>query len=202
MFSGIVQEIGTVKNINSSSGILNIEISCSELIKDLKEGDSVSVDGCCETIVKTTSSSFIVQATGETLNKTNFKSLKKDSKINLEAALKIGDKINGHLVTGHIDTTGEVSDVLSSYDNKIVKIVFPLEFKNYIAAKGSITVNGVSLTVIDVKNNEFSFTLIPYTRDNTNLGLIKEGDLVNLEVDLISRYLVNYMENTKTLVLK
>ena len=202
MFSGIVQEIGTVKNINSSSGILNIEISCSELIKDLKEGDSVSVDGCCETIVKTTSSSFIVQATGETLNKTNFKSLKKDSKINLEAALKIGDKINGHLVTGHIDTTGEVRDVLASYDNKIVKIVFPLEFKNYIAAKGSITVNGVSLTVIDVKNNEFSFTLIPYTRDNTNLGLIQEGDLVNLEVDLISRYLVNYMENTKTLVLK
>lgn len=234
MFSGIVQEIGIVKNIKSSKGILNIEITSSELIKDLKEGDSIAVDGCCQTVIelrtgetanrrdgdfsseikfapsplRPTADSFFIQATEETLSKTNFKNLKIGSRVNLESALKLGDKINGHLVTGHIDMAGEISDVLSSYDNKIVKINFPSELKNHIAPKGSICVNGVSLTVVGVglkptcTNNEFSFTLIPYTRDNTNLGLIKIGDLVNLEIDLISRYLVNYLENTKTLVLK
>ena len=202
MFSGIVQEIGIIKNVQFLSGILNIEISCDELIKDLKEGDSIALDGCCQTVVKKNDSSFIIQATEETLSKTNFKSFKISSKVNLESSLTLGDKINGHLVTGHIDATGKVSKILSSGDNIIVKITFPVELKSHIAPKGSISVNGISLTVIDVINTEFSFSLIPYTRNNTNLGLIKEGDLVNLEVDLVSRYLVNYMENTKTLVHK
>ncbi len=199
MFSGIVQEIGVVENIKSLNEILNIEISSLELMSDLKEGDSIAVDGCCQTVVNKNKSSFVVQATEETLSKTNFKNLKIGSKVNLESALKLGDKINGHLVTGHIDTVGEISDVLSFFDNKIIKITFPASLKNFIAPKGSITVNGVSLTVIEVEKSEFSFTLIPYTRDNTNLGFLNSGDTVNLEVDLVSRYLVNYMDNAKVL---
>lgn len=195
VFSGIVQEIGIVKSIESKNGILEIFVSCNEVIKDLKIGSSVAVNGCCQTVIDITNSSFRIQATKETLQRTNFQNLVKGLKVNLEASLKLGDSIDGHLVSGHVDATGIVVDILSSGENKIIKIQFPGELDNYVVSKGSIAVNGVSLTIIDSKNSHFSFTLIPYTRDNTNLGLIKVGDLVNLEVDLIGRYLVNYLRN-------
>ena len=226
MFSGIVQEIGTIKNLELKNGLLELTISSENLINDLKIGSSVSINGCCQTVVECSpviaseakqsynrnnkneiASSgkallamtrvFKVQATEETLRKTNFSNLKIDSKINLESSLKLGGTIDGHLVSGHIDTVGEISGIALSGENKIIKISYVKEYEKYIAPKGSISVNGVSLTVINSKNNEFDFTLIPFTRDNTNPGLIKVGDLVNLEVDLVSRYVVNYLENTK-----
>ncbi|MBI3591803.1 MAG: riboflavin synthase [Candidatus Melainabacteria bacterium] len=197
MFSGIVEEIGTVLKIESRSGIQELMVSCSKVLNDLEAGDSVAIDGCCQTITEIAKSSFKVQAMHETLQKTNFQKLKEGSRVNLEAPLKAGDKISGHFVSGHIDGTGKIIDTSSFDENKIVQVQFSNELCNYIAPKGSITVNGVSLTVIDLKNKHFTFTLIPYTRDNTNLGLIKIGDLVNLEIDLISRYLVNYFENKK-----
>ena len=203
MFSGIIQEIGTVKSLESKNGLLELSISSEHLINDLKLGSSVSINGCCQTVVDKDKNSFKVQATEETLKKTNFLNLKIDSKVNLEPALKLGETIDGHLVSGHIDTTGEISDILSSGENKIVKISFSGEYGKYIAPKGSIAVNGVSLTIIDSKNvraglkSALTLTLIPFTRDNTNLGLLKVGDLVNLEIDLVSRYVVNYLENKK-----
>lgn len=196
VFSGIVQEIGIVKSIESKNGILEIFVSCNEVIKDLKIGSSVAVNGCCQTVVDIVQDSgFRIQAVNETLQKTNFQNLRIDSKVNLEASLKLGDSIDGHLVSGHVDATGIVVDILSGGENKIIKIQFPGELDNYVVSKGSIAVNGVSLTIIDSKNSHFSFTLIPYTRDNTNLSLIKVGDLVNLEVDFIGRYLVNSLES-------
>ena len=199
MFTGIVKEIGIVENIEQKNGLLELTISCSDLIKDLEAGDSVAIDGCCQTVVGKHASvhCFKVQATEETLQKTNFKDFKISSKVNLEAPLRIGDKLSGHLVSGHIDGTGEVSNILTFEENKIIRISFQDNLRDFIAPKGSISVNGVSLTVIDIKKNQFSFTLIPFTSKNTNLGLIKIGDLVNLEVDLVSRYLVNYLEGSK-----
>ena len=197
MFSGIVQEIGTVKGLEMKDGILDLAISSEKLIKDLKDGSSISVNGACLTVTDITKDFFKVQVTEETLKKTNLANLKIGSKINLEPSLKLGETIDGHLVSGHIDTVGEVSGITLSGKNKIIKISFSGEYQKYIAPKGSITVNGISLTVINSKNHEFDFTLIPFTRDNTNLSLIKIGDLVNLEIDLISRYLVNYLENKK-----
>lgn len=202
MFSGIVKEVGTVEKLESKRGVLALTISCSKVVRDLEVGGSVAIDGCCQTVVEVNSNKFLVQSTQETLDKTNFKNLKIRSKVNLEPSLKVGDKLDGHLVLGHIDTAGEIKDVLSYDENKIIKISFSKSFAPYIAPKGSISVNGVSLTVIDTGNNEFSFTLIPFTRDNTNLGLLKPGDLVNLEVDLVSRYLVNYLNNNLQLVRK
>ena len=196
MFSGIVQEIGIIKELNSKSGLLEISVSAKNVINELEVGNSIAIDGCCQTVIEVTKDLFRVQATQETLSKTNFSKLKVGSKVNLEPSLKIGDKLDGHLVSGHIDVQGEVTNIISSYENQIIKILFPNELRDFIAKKGSIAVNGVSLTVIESKNNNFSFTLIPFTRDNTNLGLLKVGDLVNLEVDLIALYLVNYMENT------
>lgn len=199
MFSGIIQDIGIVESLESSNGILDIIVSSKLLAHDINVGDSVAVDGCCFTVVKAIST-FLVQATEETLAKTNLLKLKVGSKVNLESSLKIGDQIGGHLVLGHVDGTGEIVDIQKDKENQIVEILFPKELNAFIAPKGSISVNGVSLTVIESKNNTFSFTLIPFTRDNTNLGLIKVGDLVNLEIDLISRYLINYLNENKELL--
>ena len=192
MFSGIVQEIGIVKSIKSSNGILNIEISCGvlgESTKDLKEGHSIAVNGCCQTAVEITQSSFIVQATEETLNKTNFKNFKVGSQVNLETPLKIGDKISGHMVSGHVDAACEISEIISSGDNKIVKINFPKELRSHIVSKGSITVNGVSLTVVNSQNNSFSVCIIPYTFEHTNFKTIKPGSIVNIEFDILGKYI-------------
>ena len=224
MFSGIVQEIGTIKNLESKNGILELTISSERLINTLKEGSSIAVNGCCQTVTHVIASEakqshnrdnkseiasgllslamtsiFKVQATEETLQKTNFRFLTVGSKVNLESSLKLGETIDGHLVSGHVDTTGEISDIVSFGENKIIKILYSNEYRKYIAPKGSITVNGVSLTVIESKNGKFDFSLIPFTRDNTNLGLIKIGDLVNLEIDLISRYVVNYIGSIKSI---
>lgn len=193
MFSGIVQELGIVKDLTSKNGIVEISVSSKNC---LKTGNSIAVNGCCLTVVDISRNLFKVQVTQETINKTSFQNLKIGARVNLEPSLRLGDKLDGHLVLGHVDTAGEVTEVIKDNENAIVKILYPHELKNYIAPKGSITVNGVSLTVIESKDNIFSFTLIPYTRDNTNLGLLKEGDLVNLEADLVSRYLVNYLGNT------
>lgn len=200
MFSGIVQEVGTVKNLESKNGILELSISSECLIKDFKIGSSVSVNGCCQTVVEKNNNSFKIQATDETLKKTNLSGLQINSKVNLEPSLKLGQSIDGHLVSGHVDMVGKVSETSELGENKIIVISYPQEYEKYIASKGSISVNGVSLTVINSKNGKFDFTLIPFTRDNTNLGLIKIGDLVNLEIDLISRYLVNYLENRESAV--
>ena len=201
MFSGIVQEIGAVQHLDLSDGILNVTVSASVLVSDLKIGDSISINGCCQTVIdkqdSPSKSYFVVQAVEETLKKTNLKKLKTGDKVNLETSLRIGDKISGHFVSGHVDCTGEVRSITSDGGNTLIKIKFPMEFVKFIAPKGSIAVNGVSLTVINVQNNvcEFDFALIPFTMTNTNLGLVKKGDLVNLEVDLIGRYLINYFEN-------
>ena len=197
MFSGIVQEAGIVKDIESKNGILDITISSEDL--NFKTGNSIAVDGCCLTVVDLNRKLFKVQVTRETRDKTNFHNLKIGSKVNLEPSLKLGDKLDGHLVSGHVDATGTVSEIIHDNENTVVQISHPHTLRNFIAQKGSMTVNGVSLTVIESKNDKFTFTLIPYTRDNTNLGLLKEGDLVNLEVDLVAKYLVNYMENTNAI---
>ena len=195
MFSGIVQEIGTVKALEEKQGLLEITISHSK--QNVQIGDSVAIDGCCQTVVWKSDSTFTVQAAEETLKKTNFHLFQEGTKVNLEPALKVGSSLDGHLVSGHIDTCGKVVEILKNNENQIIKISFPKELNKFISSKGSISINGVSLTVIDVKQSIFSFTLIPFTRDNTNLGLIKIDDLVNLEVDLVSRYLVNYLESNK-----
>lgn len=200
MFSGIVQEIGIVEDVNQQDGLKEITIS-SKLKFNL--GESVSVNGCCLTVTDSGGNlEFKVQITNETLSKTNFLTLHVGSKVNLEPSLRLGDKLDGHLVSGHVDDVGEVKEISTDSFGKLITIHFPERLSQFIAPKGSIAVNGVSLTVIDVKNNTFNFTLIPYTEVSTNLGLLKIGDLVNLEVDLVSKYLVNYLEKSRELIKK
>jgi len=202
MFSGIVKTTGKVKELLEKDGILGIAITSNDLLNELKIGDSVAIDGCCQTVVEVTGDSFKVQAVNETLNKTNFRSYIKDTVVNLEPSLKVNDKLDGHLVSGHVDSVGEVVNIQNKDENYVVTVNHPPSLSSFIAPKGSIAVNGISLTVVDSAGDSFSFSLIPYTKEHTNLKDVHVGMKVNLEVDLVSRYLVNYLEKSKQLVAK
>lgn len=184
MFTGIVKEIGSLKKTRTSSGITTLEITSK--LKP-KAGDSISVNGVCLTVTKKTASGFLVDVVKETLSRTNLGKLKVGEKVNLEPSLKIGDSLDGHFVTGHIDACGKV---LKNGEELLVS--FPAKLRPFIAKKGSITINGVSLTVANLKNTILTSALIPFTQKHTNLGLLKKGDLINIEVDILARYLYNF----------
>lgn len=182
MFTGIVKEIGAIKEKSEKGGSLCFEISAKKL-RPIASA-SIAVNGVCLTVTKKTKNGFRVDVVPETLLHTNLCSLTAGSKVNLEPSLKIGDSLDGHFVTGHVDASG---NVLKNGDRLVVK--FPGELKKFITKKGSVALNGVSLTVASVKGLSLTFALIPFTKKHTNLGELKKGDTVNIEVDLIARYI-------------
>ncbi len=196
MFTGIIEKTGKILGIENKSGAkrLLIEYSSEE---PLKEGESINVSGACQTVIEATSRYFCVEAMSETLRKTNLGKLKVGDEVNLERSMKLSDRISGHLVSGHVDAMGEISQVTKNPDSWLIKINFPKEFGKYVAAKGSIAVNGISLTIIDVDSNSFTVGIIPYTWQNTTLKNVKTGDWVNLEFDLIARYVESALRNQK-----
>jgi len=191
MFTGIIETVGEITKLAKEGENLQVEIK-SPLAQQLKIDQSVSHNGVCLTVVKAMQSSYIVTAIKETLEKTNLKTLTKGSLVNLERAMKLGDRLDGHIVQGHVDGTAickEVKDENGSW-------VFTFEYKNSefsTVEKGSITVNGVSLTVVNSKKEKFSVAIIPYTFENTNFKEIKAGSEVNLEFDIIGKYVKNLM---------
>jgi riboflavin synthase len=196
MFTGIIQDIGTVEKIEKSL------IKIKTKLVDIKVSDSISVNGVCLTITgiqdyAQKTKSFIVNISEETYNKTNLSDLKVGDKVNLEPAMKYTDKFGGHLVTGHIESTGRIVSISKNknYKSKIFGISFPNNIKKYIVPKGSIAVDGISLTVTEIKNNNFFVSIIPYTLNNTVLGLKNIGNRVNLEPDIIAKYLDLLLNN-------
>lgn len=191
MFTGIIQEIGKVQKIEKNPQGLKILISSNIAIKNKKIGESISVNGTCLTIVEINNNDFAVEIIEETLSRTNLKDLQINSEVNLEPALTLNQGIDGHLVQGHIDTEATVENI----DSKgILTIHFPENISCYLAFKGSVTINGVSLTISDLQDHTFSVALIPHTLATTNLKNLKKADKVNLEVDLIARYLKNLLD--------
>ncbi len=185
MFTGIIREIGFLKNkISSGKTTLDLEVLCNKIKP--KKGDSIAVNGVCLTVIKKTKNSFWVNVVSETFNKTNLKLLHKNSPVNLEPALQINDTFDGHFVTGHIDNIG----IVTKKNAHVLIISFPKNLSKFIAKKGSITINGVSLTVAKIQQNKLNVALIPFTYKNTNLGILKKGDKVNIEIDIIARYLI------------
>lgn len=189
MFTGIIQELGTIKGITKKDDLTVIEIESKDLLKDLKVGDSISVEGICSTVTDLKPDSFLIEFMPETMEITSASTWQINDKINLEPAMKLSDKINGHFVSGHIDSTGKITNIKEGEKTKDISISHPHEFSKFIAMKGSISVDGISLTVSKIEEKEFTISLIPHTIENTTLGIKKVGDKVNLEVDLLSRYL-------------
>ncbi|MDE0966945.1 MAG: riboflavin synthase [Flavobacteriaceae bacterium] len=188
MFTGIIESIGVVKAINHDKSNINFCIS-SDLISELKVDQSISHNGVCLTVVNLEKDSYTVTAIKETLDKTNLGKLKLGDQLNLERCLKVGDRLDGHFVQGHVDQIATCVNV----DNENGSWVFTFKYSplnnNITIEKGSITVNGVSLTVVNSKESEFSVAIIPYTFDNTNFNSFKAGTLVNLEFDVFGKYI-------------
>ena len=195
MFSGIIQATGKVKKRVRKADVINFEIECSQLIKELKIGDSIAVNGVCLTIENINGNVFSVSITKQTEKETNLGIVKTGDIVNLETSLKIGDKISGHFLTGHIDfKTKIVSFSKSSQTGKIV-LSIPENYSKYFVKRGSIGVDGISLTIAEIKGNRVEIYIIPFTIENTNLKYRKTGDIVNIEIDIMAKYIENFLKN-------
>lgn len=188
MFTGIVEELGKVKSISYGSKSIKLMINCNKVIEGTRVGDSIAVNGVCLTVTDMGNELFIADVMPETLRKTSLKDLGVSSFVNLERALKLSDRLGGHLVSGHIDGTGIISEK-EEEDNAVwYSIKADEEILKYIILKGSVAIDGTSLTVAYVDEAIFKVSLIPHTREVTILGAKKVGDTVNIEVDQIAKY--------------
>jgi riboflavin synthase len=188
MFTGIVETVGQVRHVQASPTGTRVVIGCGNLsLEDVTVGDSISVDGCCLTVVKLEPDAFHVDVSQETLAVTV--GFAHGAAVNLEKALRLSDRLGGHLVTGHVDARGTVTRLEQAGESWLVEIRVPALLRKYIARKGSITMNGVSLTVNRIEDDRFEVNLIPHTMHITNLEHLRVASEVNLEVDLLARYL-------------
>jgi riboflavin synthase len=185
MFTGIVEEIGIVKEISRD----RLTFEARKVLEGTKVGDSIAVNGVCLTVVSLENYGFTVNVMPETLRCTNLGGLHYNDRINLERALTFGGRVGGHLVSGHVDDTGEVMDVTGEETARIMRISTPAKLMPYIVDKGFIAVDGVSLTTVDPDDISFVVSLVAYTMENTTLGWKRPGDVVNLEADVIAKYI-------------
>ncbi len=188
MFTGIIEAFGKVENLKKDGDNLHITLS-SSLAKSLKIDQSVAHNGVCLTVVACNAAQYTVTAISETLKKTNLGTLAVGERVNLERAMKLGDRLDGHLVQGHVDQTATCTEVLSEEGSWKYHFTYDPKKGNITIEKGSITVNGVSLTVVDSGSDSFSVAIIPYTYKHTTFHAFKKGTIVNLEFDLIGKYL-------------
>lgn len=201
MFSGIISALGVVKNITYND-IYSFEIEIKKVnLADfekseniIKVGCSIACSGVCLTLTKKKDSTLTFDVSKETMKKTNLSKWKIGDFVNLERALRVGDEIGGHFVTGHVDTVLKLQKIIEEDGSRILYISLTKEVSPYIASKGSVTIEGISLTVNDVKDNYFNVNIVPFTWENTNLRKVKVNDPLNVEIDLLSRYLVNYQK--------
>ena len=192
MFSGIVLSVGTIgEYVQKNEGavlVVNTDLSGFE------DGESIAVNGVCLTVVDSTETTFKLDLSTETLSRTNFKNAKKGDRINLERSLTPSTKISGHFVSGHIDQVGEIVDIEEKPGEVLFRFSHPAKLSPFIMEKGSITIDGISLTVFDCKDNRFTVSIIPFTLSHTNLSSRKIGDLINIECDMIGTYVFKACE--------
>jgi len=193
LFTGIIEELGLVKNISLKPQSAVLTIEAHKVLEGTKIGDSIAVCGVCLTVVSLTPNSFTVDVMAETLNKTILKDLKVNSPVNLERALRLSSRLGGHLVTGHVDGIGTIRNIVPRGIANIFEIAVPPELLTLILPKGSVAVDGISLTVVDVGSDHFSVSIIPHTFRETTLGVKKKGDRVNIETDIIGKYVAKLM---------
>lgn len=188
MFTGIIEETGRVINIKKNSNSAKLKINCAKVLENISLGDSVAVNGVCLTAVNFGADYFEADVSHETLLKSSLKNISTGAVLNLERALTLSSRLGGHLVQGHVEATGILKNITKYGEFYKVFIEYPNELDKYIVEKGSIAIDGISLTVVNVVNNTFEVAVIPHTFENTNLKYRKNGDIINLETDIIARY--------------
>lgn len=193
MFTGLVEEVGTIEKVVRKSGGLAITIFAKIVTSDLKIGDSINVNGVCQTVVSNNSNSFEVDTIGETLKKTTLGKLKARDKVNLERSLTPTSRMGGHFVLGHTDAAGEIVNITNTPEGISLTIAYPESFSLYLVNVGSIAIDGVSLTVAEHTHNTFKVAIIPHTWSATSFLYKKNGDQVNLEFDILGKYVVNIL---------
>ncbi len=193
MFTGIIESLGTVKDIKAEGENIHISIE-SDFTHELKVDQSVAHDGVCLTIVNIDGNIYTVTAIKETLEKSNLKHLKIGGKVNLERAMILGARLDGHIVQGHVDQTAVCTNVIEEDGSWMFTFEYNSNYNNVTIEKGSITINGTSLTVVNSEKNSFSVAIIPYTYEFTNFHTFKKGTIVNLEFDVIGKYVARLLE--------
>ncbi len=200
MFTGIVEEVGKIKAIKKGKNSARLVINAKKVLEDVKLGDSIAVNGVCLTVTEFSNSEFGVDVMHESLKKSSLSTLKNDSSVNLERAMLLNGRFGGHIVSGHIDGTGKIINIKND-DNAIWYTISAKEkIMKYIIEKGSITIDGISLTVANLSESDFSVSIIPHTQEETILKTKKIGDIVNLENDCIAKYvekLLNFKEKSE-----
>jgi riboflavin synthase len=196
MFTGIVEEVGTVSSIKEERGTRRLTVSASHLTKVLKKGDSISVSGVCLTSVRITPNSVSFDLAEETWNRTSFSRMHEGALVNLELPMRADGRFGGHIVQGHVDGTGEflALDRIPGAEDYWLHIRIPAELERYVIVKGSLAIEGISLTVAEIESREVTVAIIPHTWEMTNLRSLKAGDPVNLETDMIARYVEKMMK--------
>ena len=189
MFTGIVEELARIKIIKPKIHGIRYTIAAKTVMDDLKIGDSISVNGVCLTIVDKEKDSFSMDLVEETLNKSNLGELKVEDYVNLERAMKVSDRFGGHIVQGHVETLGVILEKQMKDDEAVISVGLDPEWMRYCIPKGSITLDGVSLTIAAINGNIVEIALIPYTLENTTLGIKEKSDTLNIETDIIGKYI-------------
>ncbi len=195
MFTGIIEQLGKVKSIENYSGIRCLRIESEDIALDTKIGDSIAVNGVCLTVTKIDGKILSFEVVSETLNNTNLKDVKINDKVNLERSLKLQDKLGGHLVSGHVDCLGIIRKKFSRSGTEVFEIAVPSEFSRNIVDKGSVALDGISLTVAKVSGNVLSVNVIPHTLKETTLGLKSCSVKLNVEFDVIGKYVKSFLKD-------
>lgn len=193
MFTGIVEEIGIVKSLEFKANGAKIVIGCQKVVEDVKIGDSIAIDGVCQTVIAFNSSEFSAEISDETLKVTTLGDLKSGNTVNLERALTLSSRLGGHIVSGHVDCMGKFINIEQLSDFYNLQFEIPEEQEKYVVYKGSITINGVSLTVASIVDNIVSVAIIPHTYNNTSLKDLKLGQDVNIETDILGKYVEKFL---------
>ncbi|PLX98947.1 MAG: riboflavin synthase [Desulfuromonas sp.] len=189
MFTGLVEDCGLIKSLNQSGTGVRLTVESSLPTGELSIGDSVAVNGACLTVVEKDAKTFTVDMSPETFERTTFSKLTSGHRLNLERALRVGDRLGGHIVTGHIDCVGMVDSVRREQNAVVIMLTVPDDYARYLVAKGSVAIDGISLTINTVDNSSFSVSIIPHTLSATTLVDCQPGRLVNIETDILGKYI-------------
>lgn len=193
MFTGLVEEIGKISAVSPIGKGLRVTVEAKKIMDDLHVDDSVAINGVCQTVVSHSSSQFTVEAVEETTRKTNFAQLRAGTLVNLERSMRPDGRLGGHIVQGHVDTTGKIIQIIPETAGTLVKVNFPAEFRKYVPPLGSISINGISLTIARAESNNFTLSVIPHTFNQTTLSTLQVGAVVNIEFDILGKYIENLM---------